>query len=96
MSEQAPDVIYLEVELSVEEYDLEVETGDSYDMELETELVVYEVSGDEYEGPYTVTPTQSTQTLSTAFKTCVNNIVVNPIPSNYGLITWNGSVLTVS
>ena len=39
MSEQAPDVIYLEVELSVEEYDLEVETGDSYDMELEPNLL---------------------------------------------------------
>ena len=24
------------------------------------------------------------------------NIRINPIPSNYGLITWDGSVLTVS
>lgn len=29
-------------------------------------------------------------------KTTQQNIVINPIPSNYGLITWNGSVITVS
>ena len=39
---------------------------------------------------------QETQTLATAEKTVLENIVINPIPSNYGLITWNGSVLTVS
>lgn len=49
-----------------------------------------------YDGPYEVTPSQSTQTLPTANKTLLNNVTVNPIPSNYGLITWNGSVLTVS
>lgn len=59
--------------------------------------IVREVVGDDpYDGPYEVTPTQSTQTLETALKTCVQNIVINPIPSNYGLITYNGSVLTVS
>lgn len=50
----------------------------------------------DYEGSYTVTPTQSTQTLPTADKNLAYDITVNPIPSNYGLITWNGSVLTVS
>ena len=49
-----------------------------------------------YEGPYTVTPTQSTQTLNTNGFVMDNNVKVNPIPSNYGLITWNGSFLTVS
>lgn len=50
----------------------------------------------EYEGPYSVTPTQAEQILPTKGKTADQNIVVNPIPNNYGLITWNGSVLTVS
>ena len=50
----------------------------------------------QYEGPYEVTPTQDTQILSTAMKMAVEDIVINPIPSNYGLITWDGSVLTVS
>ena len=26
----------------------------------------------------------------------LGTVTINPIPSNYGLITWNGSVLTVS
>ena len=47
----------------------------------------------------TVTPTQSTQTISADAGLGyggLGTVTVNPIPSNYGLITWNGSVLTVS
>ena len=54
------------------------------------------IGGDPYAGPYEVTPTQSTQTLSTNGKTMSADVVVKPIPSCYGLITWNGAVLTVS
>ena len=49
-----------------------------------------------YDGIAEITPSQDTQILQTSNKTLTRNIVVNPIPSNYGLITWNGSVLTVS
>ena len=49
-----------------------------------------------YEGPYEVTPTQETQTLDTAGKLCSEDVIVNPIPQNYGLITWNGVSLKVS
>lgn len=49
-----------------------------------------------YTGPTQVTPSAETQTLSTTNKTVTADIIINPIPSNYGLITWNGSVLTVS
>ena len=49
-----------------------------------------------YSGQTEVTPSEETQTLQTANRTVLQNIVVNPIPSNYGLITWNGSTLTVS
>lgn len=49
-----------------------------------------------YEGDYVVTPTQSTQTLSTAGMKMTDNVTINPIPSNYGLITWNGAFITVS
>lgn len=49
-----------------------------------------------YEGPYSVTPTQQTQVLQTQNKKATDVITINPIPSNYGLITWNGSTLTVS
>ena len=50
----------------------------------------------DYDGPYTVTPSTQTQTLQTANKTLSHNVTVGAIPSNYGLITWNGSTLTVS
>lgn len=49
-----------------------------------------------YTGATIVTPSTSEQVLATADKVVTRNIVVNPIPSNYGLITWNGSILTVS
>ncbi len=49
-----------------------------------------------YTGDYTFTPSDSTQTIETTGKRLTDDIVINPIPSNYGLITWNGSTLTVS
>ena len=49
-----------------------------------------------YSGEYEVTPTTEEQTLATAGKTLARDVVVAPIPRNYGLITYNGSVLTVS
>ena len=49
-----------------------------------------------YSGPVVVTPTRETQILNTADKVNTQNITINPIPQNYGLITWNGSTLTVS
>lgn len=50
----------------------------------------------EYEGPYSVIPTTVEQILHTKNKTLTDVITVAPIPQNYGLITWNGSVITVS
>lgn len=50
----------------------------------------------EYTGPVEVTPSSEAQTLSTALKSVLADIVINPIPNNYGLIEWNGSTLTVS
>lgn len=49
-----------------------------------------------YTGPTTITPSDTEQILETENMTVLENITINPIPSNYGLITWNGSTLTVS
>lgn len=49
-----------------------------------------------YEGETTITPTKATQILATKDTRVLQNITIEPIPSNYGLITWNGSYLTVS
>lgn len=49
-----------------------------------------------YSGDYIATPSSESQVLETAGFQMIRNVVVNPIPQNYGLITWDGSVLTVS
>ena len=71
----------------------------SFDLNGDSEFIVdfgNAAGEDDYQGPYTVTPGTQAKTLQTAEKRLTQNIVVNPIPSNYGLKTWNGSVLTVS
>ena len=50
----------------------------------------------DYTGSYTVDPSQQTQVLPTMNRTLNQNIIINPLPSYYGLITWDGSTLTVS
>lgn len=49
-----------------------------------------------YDGPTQITPSQQTQVLETAGKMMTEDITVGKIPDNYGLITWDGSTLTVS
>ena len=49
-----------------------------------------------YDGEYVFTPTQAEQTIETKGFALLENITIAPIPNNYGLITWNGSTLTVS
>lgn len=49
-----------------------------------------------YDGPYEATPTREAQTFSTLGFRMAYDFVVNPIPQNYGLIFWDGSVMTVS
>ena len=51
---------------------------------------------DPYGGEYEVTPSQEQQVLETANKSMARNVVINPIPSNYGLVEWNGTVLMIS
>ena len=71
-------------------------TINSLDVQLNMEVEARYSPNPMYDGEYEVTPTGETQTLYTTGRTMAENVVINPIPSNYGLITWNGSVLTVS
>lgn len=59
-------------------------------------VAVQIVDGEHYTGPYEVEPSEYTQILETADLLMDDKVVVNPIPSNYGLITWNGVTLIVS
>lgn len=49
-----------------------------------------------FTGAYTYIPTQETQTIPINGLKAIQDITIEPIPSNYGLITWNGSTITVS
>ena len=49
-----------------------------------------------YIGDYTVTPSGVAQVLETEGKRMTSDLVINPVPQQYGLITWNGSIITVS
>lgn len=57
---------------------------------------VYAQIGEHYHGSYEVTPSSETQILDTDTLILDGNITINPIPSNYGLISWDGSTITVS
>ena len=49
-----------------------------------------------YGGPYTVIPTEETQTLPTRGKDMQYDVTVAPIPTNYGKITRIGSVIMIT
>lgn len=49
-----------------------------------------------YEGVVSVTPSADLQVLQTKDLRMTDDITINPIPQNYGLITYNGSTITVS
>ena len=54
------------------------------------------VERDPYTGEYTITPSAETQVLLTNNLRMTDDITINPIPNNYGLITWDGATLMVS
>lgn len=58
--------------------------------------VTIPITPSKYTGEYEFTPSSETQEIQIEGEIATQNIIINPIPSNYGLITWNGSVLTVS
>lgn len=49
-----------------------------------------------YEGTTEITPSAGAQILPAAGRHFEQDIIINPIPSNYGLIGWDGFTLTVS
>ena len=54
------------------------------------------VERDPYEGSYYITPTAEEQVIPTNNLRMTDDLTIAAIPNNYGLITWDGSTLTVS
>lgn len=50
----------------------------------------------EYEGEFEFTPADTAQIIPVGGYRLSQDIVINPIPSNYGHISWNGAYITVS
>lgn len=48
-----------------------------------------------YTGQTVITPSDIAQTLATAEKVVASNIIINPIPENYGRLLYSGNTLTV-
>ena len=51
---------------------------------------------DDYVGPYEIVPSDEAQVIHCDALRMRDNLTIDPIPSNYGKITWNGAYLTVS
>ena len=77
-----------------ENVEFALDDGEEHGLDIDSKIVV--VEGNPFIGPYTITPSDQTQTFQTVNQLMASNLVINPIPSNYGLITWDGSTLTVS
>ena len=90
-----PIRVEITVAESEQQYDLTViETNIPIQVGVETPIVASIVP--EYDGDYDITPTSTTQVFQTNGKKITHDFIVEPIPSNYGLITWDGSTITVS
>ena len=66
------------------------------DATLTTSVRHWQTEYPDYEGAYEFTPSAEVQTLASTDTVMHRDIVINPIPSNYGRITYDGTVITVS
>ena len=89
-----PLTVDLEVSGNSQVVSLSLETEQTYAMSVDTEIRT--VAGEAYQGDYQATPSDEVQTIPTAGLYMREDFTIEPIPSNYGLITWDGSTLTVS
>ena len=73
----------------------EIDDDGVIDLEVGDPVILSDVFPD-YEGEYRFTPGPETQILETRNRVLRERIVIDPIPRNYGLITYNGRTITVS
>lgn len=82
--------LYLDLQM-----DGELETDLQMDGEIGIVTRIREYSTPIYDGTTEITPSEDTQILQTADKTVLENIVINPIPANYGRIIYDGTHLRI-
>lgn len=89
-----PIVVDLILDESKTVYDFSIENDN--EIELSSDVTISVGSVPIYTGDYVVTPSDESIVLNTKNLELIENVVVNPIPSNYGKIGWNGVFLTVT
>ena len=73
--------ILLDVDLSVEEFELEYSENEAFDIDMDMAIIVNNIEGEHYQGAYDVTPKVGEQTvLLTRNKVMDNNVTVFEIP----------------
>lgn len=88
--------VVVPVRISGQDVSIPLKVGQHEDIAVGVETSVTASIVPRYDGPYNVTPAGEAQVLATSGKLMTEDITVGAIPSNYGLITWDGSCLTVS
>lgn len=94
-TEQVPQTILFDVQEITEAVTFTVGSESPIDLATEQVRIIYD-GLPAYTGSYTVIPSESAQILATNAKRMTEDVTIAAIPQNYGLITWNGSYLTVS
>ena len=93
----APDIATIPLDVTPDTVSMSMEVEpDTITVPIQMGVAVVAGNAPPYVGPYSFTPSQQSQTVSIAGHRATQDITIDPIPSNYGLITWNGAFLTVS
>lgn len=69
----------LDVDLSVEEFELETVVAEEIEVEIDTAINAARVIGDVYDGAYTVAPSFDEQLLETKDKVMIDDVTIEPI-----------------
>lgn len=75
---------------------INLELDTSIEIELGVDMTVTRVDATPYTGQTVVIPTGTRQILPTTGTLLTQDITIEPIPHNYGLIRRKGSILTIS
>ena len=90
-----PIVVPMTVAESMQQVALDVASSvETFALGLATAIQV--VTGEHYHGTVEITPSSEEQVIHTEGLFVDDPITIHAIPNNYGLITWDGSSLTVS
>ena len=90
-----PIVVPMTVAESTQQVSLSIaESIETFALGLATAIQV--VTGEHYAGSVEFTPSAEEQVIHTEGLFVDDPITIHAIPNNYGLITWDGSSLTVS